>query len=232
MFSNFGRKEPWKTVNYLFRNYPVVTPLFVLLSTLIVGLAIVSEFAFGIVFIVSSACVYIYVIIRYISIGYRTFSIQPLSKGPQTGVLAIIDLKLVEYFCIAGIISGLYFIDTTPGKTKYISHPEFSSDAVTYEVWAYVLSVSIFVVSSTGFSSIIEAHLAAALVFATGVAIGQISNLVIVASVIGYLADSVQETLEKRRKERKRKKKAMKVRSQKKPSVKFAQRDTTRKRFL
>jgi len=207
--------EPWKTINYWFRNYPLTTPIFLLISVVVTGLSILAEEAFGIVFMVVSSIVYIYIVARYIIIGYRIFSRRVAAIGGggglKTGILAIIDLKLAEFLTIAGVITGMYLIDTTPGKTKYITHPEFSASANPYEAWAYIISVSVFVISSTGFASILEAHLAASLVFAVGVAIAQISNLVIVASVVGYWAEKIQDNITKRRRE---KKKRMKKSSQ------------------
>jgi len=111
---------------------------------------------------------------------------------------------LAEYLCIAGLITGLFFSDTSPEKDTFMTHPEFPASISPYGAWAYILSVSVFVVSSTGFASIIEAHLATALIFAMGVVVAQISNLVIVASVVAYLAESVQEFVKaKRRKSKK-----------------------------
>lgn len=199
-----SKQNDWiDRVNYLFRNYPLVTPIFLIVSVIIVALAYVGEGELGYVFIVISSLFYIYVVVRYVIIGYRIFS-KSTGTGPRTGILAVIDLKLVEYLCIAGLITGLYFIDTTPNKDRFMSHPEFSGTAPPFKAWAYILSVTIFVVSSTGFASIIEAHLITALIFAMGVIVAQISNLVIVSSVVAYLAEAVQEFVQSKRRKGKK----------------------------
>ncbi len=197
------RNDTKDSIAYLFRHYPISTPIFVTLTIVIVGLAYISQICLGYIFIVTSCLGYIYTVVRYVIIGYRIFSKKAIYR-PQTGILAVIDLKLMEFFTIAGIITGMFYTDTTPGRTKFIIHPDFPASSNPFRSWAYILSVTVFVISSTGFASIVEAHLATALVFAIGVVVGRISDLVVIASVVDFLAQNARRYFKSKVKEKRK----------------------------
>lgn len=177
-------------INYVFRNYPLVSPIMLILSIAIVGFAILDEQALGYVFIVIGCIGYIYVLARYVIIGYRLFSGFNVQKEKRTSLLVTIDLKFAEFLMIGGIITGMYFTDTTPGRTRFIQHNEFSANANPFEAWAYIVSFTVFVLFSTGFASVVEAHLAIAIILTVGVIVSKLSELIILTTVVEYWANS------------------------------------------
>ena len=188
-------------INYVFRNYPLVSPIMLILSVVIVAFAMLDEQALGYVFIVIGCIGYIYVLIRYIIIGYRLFSGFGVPRRKRTSILAVIDLKFAEFLMIGGLIAGMYFTDTTTGRTRFIKHNEFSANANPFEAWAYIVSFTVFVLFSTGFASVVEAHLAIAIILTVGVIVSKLSELIILTTVVEYWANSRKPQQRKRRKQ-------------------------------
>jgi len=177
---------PVEEIKWVFRNLPVSTPVFVVVCIIILGTAFSGSLtASGCAMIAASATAYVYVLVRYGIIGYRLFSKVQI----KTSVLVVIDLNVMEFFCIGGIVTGMYLIDTTPDKTQYIVHSGFHADVGPYFAWWYIVMATIAALVGTGYSSIIDNDLAAASVFSIGMGVSYFSTMILVAAIVSFWAE-------------------------------------------
>ena len=191
-----SRRDLKANVAWAFQKLPISCLIYILCCILLVGLSYISELEPGWVLIVFSALAYIYLLIRYVHIGVRLYS--KIGVGVKTSILVVVDLKFLEYFTIAGIITGMFFIDPTPNKTRFIQHDGFSAKDNPFAIWGYIISDTIFIVRGTGFSTVLVPHLATAIIYATGTAIAQLSQLILLAAIAGYWVKYYRKWVKKR----------------------------------
>lgn len=180
----------FETLVWALRNLPLSSPTVIALSLALVGIAFAAEFGIGVTLIVVGTLEVLYILVRYVIIAYRLFSKNTPAKN---SVLVVLDLKFCEYLAIASIVLGMYFIDATPGKTKYFLHAGFSAGYNLYGVWLYLVAATVAVMTGTGYSSIIENSLPAATVFSFGISMSYYSTLFVLATLVSNWYDFYTE---------------------------------------
>ena len=168
-------------IDWFFRNVPVVTLLLLIGTFIWVTIAFSAESAMGIVLIVYGTLGYLYLIVRYALISYRVYKRR---NSPKSSILIVLDLKIAEWICLAAIVTGLYMIDETDDKTRFISHPSFGAGTNLYQVWLYILTSAIAALTLVGLTSVVEAHIATAVVYAFGVMVSFFSAWIVLQRII------------------------------------------------
>lgn len=204
-----------RNFKWALQNLPISFLIFGALSLIVLGFSFLDEDALGYVMIVLGAVGYIYTLVRYVYIGYRMYS--KFSDGIKTGILIVFDLKIMEFLTITAIVTGMYMIDTSPGKDTYILHAAFSVSRNIFYVWWYLAASTVSILTGTGYSSIIENALSTATVFSVGIIISEFTTLVILGSLVGYWVAASYESV----KNRKEKERRQRVRMAKKRTTSF-----------
>ena len=169
-------------ITRLFRDYPIVSLLIILMSAGFVGFGFLEEFAFGVVMIVFGALWFLYLVFRFVVLGYNMYTGQRIAS--KNRVFVVIDLYSAQFLSAAMILTGLYMIDSSPNRNLYFIHIGFSAGENLYVVWLYVISVAVSTHAGTGYSSILEKHIGSAIVFSSLAYFGDISRLIIVGRIM------------------------------------------------
>jgi Na+-transporting NADH:ubiquinone oxidoreductase subunit NqrE len=183
------------TLTWMFQNLPMTSLIVTIISLAFVGIAYATEVGMGYTMIVVGALEAIYITARYVIISYRLFSVGTPVKN---SVFVVVDLKFAEFLAIASIITGMYFIDTTPGKTEFFTHPTFSPGFSLYGVWLYVVTVSVSVMTGTGYSSIVENALSTSVVFTYGITLSYYSTLIILGNLASHWFSHYAEPIQRK----------------------------------
>lgn len=179
-----------RIVSFFVRN-PLSSPIILALSVLLVGLGFVAETAFGVISIIVGTLAFLYVIVRFLIMGYNLYSGRK-SFG-VTIIFILLDLQFAAFFAVALVLMGLYMIDSTPGKDRFFSHTQLGHDRNLFVVWIYFVTLSILLTIGTGITSISEKHVIVALVFSASATIFYFTNVIIIAELIDVILRRIRE---------------------------------------
>jgi hypothetical protein len=156
----------------------------------LVGIGFADEFGAGVALIVWGGIFILITGVRYTLIAYRIFT-----KNTPTvnGILIPIELIALLWASVSTTVSGLYFIDPTSDKMRYITHDGFTAGSNLYFVWWYISMASITALSGTGYSSIVENNIATATVYGISIGLAYYAVAIIIAYFVSFWSELRKE---------------------------------------
>jgi len=174
-----------------FRNLPLTILIALIGQIIFVSISYKTEFELGILMLIWGTIFDLICLTRYTLIAYRIFT-----KGTpmRNGLLIPIELISLLWFSVSTIVTGLYFIDSTQNKTKYIVHTSFSGiNEDPFFIWWYISMASITALSGTGYSSIIENSVVTSTIYGLNIALAYYSIAIILAYYVSFWAEMKKE---------------------------------------
>jgi len=184
------RRNIFTIALWVFRNFPITILIHIAITLALVGIGFADEFGAGVALIVWGGIFILIAGVRYTLIAYRIFT-----KNTPTvnGILIPIELIALLWASVSTTVSGLYFIDPTSDKVRYITHDGFTAGANLYFVWWYISMASITALSGTGYSSIIENNIATATVYGISIGLAYYAVAIIIAYFVTFWSELRKE---------------------------------------
>lgn len=186
-----SKRNVFSLLLWSFRNLPLTIVIGVFLQIVFVLVVYDSEFTGGILMLVIGAVFDVVSFARFTLIGYRMFT-----KNTPTvnGLLIPLELVSLVWFSVSCMITGLYFIDPTTNKTRYIIHSSFGGvDEDPFFVWWYISMASVTSLSGTGYSSIIENSIVTSTIYGLNIALSYYAIAVILGYYVSFWSELRKE---------------------------------------